>query len=168
MIGTEQKGHGLWSSMSARVQLELGAAAFQDAMRASTSTSSGFSACPAWHQLHNCTASAEPCSLWSMQNGCANAAHRLARSGGVAALRRRDVYVWDELKQRSMFKLNRHLDKLLETVPGLEMKKTELQTVPGLVSWRVGRAIAARCLADSHSLSACAFRSSTTATFQRG
>lgn len=104
--------HVINNDVSARVQLELGVDAFRDAMRASTSSASSprggggggrsGSSCSAWHQLQNCTASAEPCSLWSVQPGCADAAHRAARSAGVAALRRKELYVWDEPRRVSI------------------------------------------------------------------
>ena len=44
-----------------------------------------------------------------------------------------DVYIWDELEHRTMAKLNKHLDNLIETWPGLAMRVTELRTVPGQV-----------------------------------
>ena len=44
-----------------------------------------------------------------------------------------DVYIWDELEHTTMPKLYRMLDSLLETVPGLAMRTTELRTVPGQV-----------------------------------
>ena len=44
-----------------------------------------------------------------------------------------DVYIWDELEHRSIKSLNRRLDALLDTWPGLAMRRTELKTVPGEV-----------------------------------
>ena len=44
-----------------------------------------------------------------------------------------DVWIWDELEHATIPRLYRMLDSLLQTIPGLAMRTTELKTVPGQV-----------------------------------
>jgi hypothetical protein len=64
-----------------------------------------------------------------------------------------DVYVWDELEHNSMRKLCRELDSLLETVPGLAMRTTQLKTVAGQVRSLGGPQLISRGVIDVQHLS---------------
>ena len=82
-----------------------------------------------------------------------------------------DVYIWDELEHRTMRAVNKSLDALLETRPGLAMRATELRTVPGQVDAHTSRQPLGMTPTTLHSLCAWSLgvpRSFITAMLQNG